>query len=269
MLWVLARGRQSSPSILIADGNFAGQFFLTRIFAGLVFATFLMTGAASASSFVTPEPMTAKLGPSMIALGEPASEPVAAASQPVPDETAAKAIDRTPLEYPFPGGKVPVVRASGKIAIRTPLNYPAPAGDPKPAEAAPSPTDVTFVKISPSIIAMTPEPAVSFEEVAAVGDDAADADASRRDLFGAGPTVIRGGVVNDGAAAASVPAAPAKKQATAQHSPAMGGARPASSYATPQAAASQQAPSKQPDVPIPSPTPAPPPSNIIPEAKIR
>ena len=110
---------------------------MTRIFAGLVFATFLTTGAASASSFVTPEPMTAKLGPSMIALGEPASEPVAAASQPAPDEKIAKAIDRTPLEYPLPGGKVPVFRASGKIVVRTPLNYPAPASDPKPAEAAP------------------------------------------------------------------------------------------------------------------------------------
>ncbi|MBN9065317.1 MAG: hypothetical protein J0H60_02280, partial [Rhizobiales bacterium] len=97
---------------------------MTRTIAGLVFATFLTTGAASASSFVTPEPMTAKLGPSMIALGEP----VAAASQPAPDEKIAKAIDRTPLEYPLPGGKVPVFRASGKIVVRTPLNYPAPAG---------------------------------------------------------------------------------------------------------------------------------------------
>jgi len=239
---------------------------LTRIFAGLVFATFLTTGAASASSFVTPEPMTAKLGPSMIALGEP----VAAASQPAPDEKIAKAIDRTPLEYPLPGGKVPVFRASGKIVVRTPLNYPAPAGDPKPAEAAPSPADVSFVKVSPSIIAMAPEPAVSFEEVAAVGDDAADAEASRRDLFGSGPTVIRAGVINDGGATAVSVPGPAKKQATARYSSAMGGSQPAAnSYAAPQTAASQQAPSKQPDVPIPSPTPAPPPSNIIPEAKIR
>jgi hypothetical protein len=117
---------------------------------------------------------------------------------------------------------------------------------------------------------MAPEPAVSFEEVAAVGDDAADAEASRRDLFGSGPTVIRAGVINDGGATAVSVPGPAKKQATARYSSAMGGSQPAAnSYAAPQTAASQQAPSKQPDVPIPSPTPAPPPSNIIPEAKIR
>jgi hypothetical protein len=106
-----------------------------------------------------------------------------------------------------------------------------------------------------------PEPAVSFEEVAAVDKDATDAGTSGHETFGPGPTVIRGGVVDNGdAAPISVPAAPPKKPAIVQRPAAMANAQPA---------ASSQAAPKKPDVPIPSQTPAPPPAGIIPQAKVQ
>jgi hypothetical protein len=253
---------------MMPGGNLARPFFLTRTLAGLVFMTLLMTGAASASSFVTPEPMTAKLGPSMIALGEPASAPVVATDiQAEPAGTAeavAAVVDEAPLEYPFPGGKVPIIRASDRIVSGTPLNYPAPAAQ---AEAtAPPATDVTFVKVSHSIIAMAaPEPPVSFEEVAAVDQEADEETSGQPGPIGPLPTVIRGGVVDEGGAGqAAMPAEPAKK-------PAMAAARQApAQHAAPQAAeGSSQALPRKPDLPIPSPTPAPPPAGIVPQAKIQ
>src|SRR5690606_28502554 len=159
----------------------AGQCLLRRRIAGLVFATLLTTGAASASSFVTPEPMTARLGPSMIMVGEPAEASVA---------TSAAAGDQpreAPLDHPFPGGK--------GSAVFT------PAGDDD------------FDRVSASIIAMAnPEPAVSLEHVAAVDKDPDDSEAEqRREFFGPLPTVIRGGVVDNGAPAqAPVPGAPSQ-----------------------------------------------------------
>jgi hypothetical protein len=227
---------------------------LTRTLAGLVFATFLTTGAASASSFVTPEPMTAKLGPSMILLGEPAAKQMAASDRPDPAETVAAAIDKAPLDYPFPGGAAPI-RVPGKVAVETPLNYPAPAGE-AAGTSSPSASEVTFVRISASIVAMAEtEPVVSFEHVAAVGKDSADNEADRRNPFDPLPTVIRGGVVDDGGSAeASVPAAPVKKPAA---------------MAPRQSASSSPQPSKEPDAPVPLPTPAPPPANIIPQTKVR
>jgi hypothetical protein len=222
---------------------------------GLVFATFLATGAASASSFVTPEPMTAKLGPSMILLGEPAAKPVAASDRADPAEkTVAAAIDKAPLDYPFPSGAAPI-RVPGKVAVETPLNYPAPAGE-AAGTSSPSASEVTFVRISASIVAMAEtEPVVSFEHVAAVGKGSADDEADRRNPFDPLPTVIRGGVVDDGGSAeASVPAAPVKKPAA---------------MAPRQSASSSPQPSKEPDAPVPLPTPAPPPANIIPQTKVR
>jgi hypothetical protein len=208
-----------------------------RRIAGLVFATLLTTGAASASSFVTPEPMTAKLGPSMVMLGEPADRPIAAIDRTKPtralDKTVATATDEAPLDYPFPG-------------------------DRRPASAQPA-GGADFVRVSASIIAMAePEPAVSFEQVAAVDKDADDSEAERqRDLFGPLPTVIRGGVVdNGGPAEISAPSVQAEKPSQ-------------SPVASRQAASSSQQPPKQPDVPIPSPTPAPLPANIIPQTKIQ
>ena len=194
---------------------------MRRIFAGLVFSTFLATGAASASSFVTPEPMTAKLGPSMITLGEPA----ASGSMAKPAETIAKTLDETPLDYPPPGGHSTIA--------------PAP--------------DVNFVRVSASIIAMAePQPAVSFEQVAAVDKEASDDEAGQREFFGPLPTVMRGGVVDyGGSAAVTVPVQPAKKPASRQ------------------TASSSRQPSPPPEVPIPSPTPAPPPAGVIPQAKIQ
>jgi hypothetical protein len=177
----------------------AEQFFLTRTIAGLVFTTLLMTGAASASSFVTPQPMTAKLGPSMIALGEPA----AAVNEPGSAGPIAGALDASPLDYPFPGGKAPIVRGPG-IAVETPLNYPAPIGSAETdsARVEPrTPDNVDFVQISPSIIAMAaPEPVVSYEHVAAVDDGGGDGVPVQHNIFGPGPTVIRGGVVDNGGA---------------------------------------------------------------------
>jgi hypothetical protein len=142
-----------------------------------------------------------------------------------------------------------------------------PATDAKPADAAQPLTGETFVKVSPSIIAMAePEPAVSLEEVASVDKDT-DAETSQHETFGPGPTVIRGGVVDNGdAAPISLPAAPAKKPAIVQRPSAEANAQPAASS---QAAASSQPAPKKPDVPIPSPTPAPPPAGIIPQAKIQ
>lgn len=222
---------------------------LTRTIAGLVFATLLTTGAASASSFVTPEPMTAKLSPSMILLGEPAAQRSIASDRTEPAGTPAKAvasaIDRTPLAYPFPGSEHREgTRAAG---------------------------DADFVRISPSIIAMTaePEPAVSFEQVAAVGKDAGEDE--QRNAPGPEPTVIRGGVVdNGGTAEASVPAAHRQQQTVASRPAPAAGTR-----AAPEAAASSQSASsspqqpREPDVPVPSPTPAPLPANIIPQTKIQ
>jgi hypothetical protein len=212
--------------------------------------------------------MTAKLGPSMIALGEPADDPVAANSRAGPAPTVARTADETPLEYPFPGGTVPIIRTSDKTAGAASPGHPVPAADAKPVEAAQPSAGETFVRISPSIIAMAePEPAVSFEEVAAVGKDTADAGASGRETFGPGPTVIRGGVVDNGdATPISVPAAQAKRPAIVQRPAAMANAQ---SAASPQAAASSQPAPKKPEVPIPSPTPAPPPAGIIPQAKIQ
>jgi hypothetical protein len=198
----------------------AGPFFLMRIFAGLVVTTLLMTGAASASSFVMPEAMSATLGPSMIALGEPASEPAAAENRTTAADAIAKAIDQDPLEYPFPGGKPPLVGSSDGIAGETPLNYPAPvstalsAGNGGSFQAV---GDVDFIEVSHSIIAMAPEPGISFEQVAAVDKDAGDDDETvRHGIFGPGPTVIRGGVVDDGSAAeVTVPDTPAQRPAVA------------------------------------------------------
>jgi hypothetical protein len=222
---------------------------------GLVFATFLATGAASASSFVTPEPMTAKLGPSMILLGEPAAKPVAASDRADPAEkTVAAAIDKAPLDYPFPSGAAPI-RVPGKVAVETLLNYPAPVGE-ATGTGSPSISEVRFVHVSASILAMAEaEPVISFEHVAAVDKDTAGDEADRRNPFDPLPTVIRGGVVdNDGPAEVSVPAAPAKKPAA---------------MAPTQSASSSPQPSRQPDAPRPSPTPAPPPANIIPQTKVQ
>jgi hypothetical protein len=171
----------------------------------------------------------------MIELGEPASAP-----------GVVTAVDEAPLEYPFPGGKVPIIRASDRIVSGIPLNYPAPVASAE--TGVPAVTDVTFVKISHSIIAMAaPEPPVSFEEVAAVDKGADDSEAEeRREFFGPVPTVIRGGVVDNGASAqAPVPAAPS------------------------QSAPSSRQPPRQPDAPAPSPTPAPPPASIIPQTKVQ
>jgi hypothetical protein len=195
--------------------------------------------------------MTAKLGPSMIELGEPASAP-----------GVVTAVDEAPLEYPFPGGKVPIIRASDRIVSGIPLNYPAPVASAE--TGVPAVTDVTFVKISHSIIAMAaPEPPVSFEEVAAVDQDADEETSSQPSPDGPLPTVIRGGVVDEGGAGqASMPAEPGKKpaMADAQQAPAQ--------PAAPQAESSQTLPRK-PDLPVPSPTPAPPPAGIVPQAKIQ
>jgi hypothetical protein len=224
--------------------------------AGLVFATFLATGAASASSFVTPEPMTAKLGPSMILLGEPAAKPVAASDRADPAEkTVAAAIDKAPLDYPFPDGDAAAIRAPDKVAVETPLNYPAPAGE-AAGTNSPSASEVTFVRVSASILAMAEtKPVVSFEHVAAVDKDTAGDEADRRNPFDPLPTVIRGGVVDDGGSVeVSVPAAPAKKPAA---------------MAPTQSASSSPQPSRQPDAPRPSPMPAPPPANIIPQTKVQ
>jgi hypothetical protein len=262
---------------LFLPGGFicAGQCLLKRTIAGLVFATLVATGTASASSFVTPEPMTAKLGPSMVFLGAPADAAAADDPAKVPS-TVANALDITPLDYPFPGRKAPPVvqipdrQTPDKIAGLTPLNYPAPIAPAVAAGAA----DADFVRISPSIIAMAePEPAVSFEQVAAVDKDSTgeeSEEAARHDLFGPLPTVIRGGVVDDGSGAQfSAPAAPEKPMAR-NHAPAASRPGSASSQVPSSPAASEPAlPPKQPDVPIPSPTPAPPPANIIPETKIQ
>jgi hypothetical protein len=205
--------------------------------------------------------MTAKLGPSMIALGEPVSEP------------AATAISEEPLEYPFPGGKVPIIRASDRIVSRAPLNYPAPVAPGEAGSAGHPPIrDATFVQVSASIIAMAePEPAVSFEQVAAVDNDAGGTEANRRELLGPGPTVIRGGVVDDGSMAhISVPAAPARKPATVQRPSSVASTQGAPGRsASPQAASSSRQQPSQPDVPIPSPTPAPPPPDIIPQTRLQ
>jgi len=213
--------------------------------------------------------MTAKLGPSMIALGEPASAPIVAETPAAPADAVAAAIDEAPLQYPFPGGKVPIIRASSRIVARTPLNYPAPAA---PAPARVPATDVTFVKVSPSIIAMAePEPPVSFEEVAAL-DRGTEEISSQPHFLAPLPTVIRGGVVDEGGAGGvSMPAAPTKKPATAQRSSSTANAQSApGGYAVPQTSTSAPpSPPRQPDVPIPSPTPAPPPAGIIPQAKIQ
>jgi hypothetical protein len=176
----------------------------------------------------------------MIILGEPADRQMAANDHAEPAETPGKTIaavvDEAPLDYPFPGSK-------------------RPAGA-RPAGGA------DFVRVSASIIAMAePEPAISFEQVAAVDKDADDSAAEKqRELFGPLPTVIRGGVVdNGGPAEVSVPSVPVEKPVAKNLSPMAGG----------QAASSSQQPPKQPDVPIPSPTPAPPPANIIPQTKIQ
>jgi hypothetical protein len=221
--------------------------------------------------------MTAKLGPSMIFLGAPADAAAADDPAKVPG-TVAKALDAAPLDYPFPGGKAPPAvqtrgrHAPDRIAGLTPLNYPAPIA---PDAAGETPADTDFVRISPSIIAMAePDPAVSFEQVAAVDKDGNGSESgeetARRDFFGSLPTVIRGGVIGDGGGAQfSAPAAPSEKPAQ-NHTPAMARSGFAHSQAAPSDAASSPAqPAKQPDVPIPSPTPAPPPANIIPEAKIQ
>jgi hypothetical protein len=229
--------------------------------AGLALATLLTTGAASASSFITPEALTTKLSPSIVVLGEP----VAASSHAKTDERLASEVAQAPLEYPFPGGKAPIVRASDKIVVRTPLNYPAPAGGPKPASPAAA---ASFIQVSPSIIAMAaPEPAISFEEVASVGASGDEEKSATAEDFGRTPTVIRGGVVGE-AGSVSTPAAPAKKPATVQRGSTMADAQSApEGQAAPQD--SPQGSPKEPGQPIPSPTPAPPPANIIPEAKIR
>jgi len=154
-----------------------------------------MTGTASASSFVTPDPMTTK-------------------------------------------------------------HQPAPAGA------------ADFVRISPSVIA----PAVSFEHVSAANKDESNEEAEGRGLFGSIPTVIRGGVVdNGGSTEVSAPAEPAKKPETRNRAPAVAESGPAPSQAAPSSSetTSSPPPPKQADVPIPSPTPAPPPPNIIPQAKIQ
>jgi hypothetical protein len=158
----------------------------------------------------------------MIMLGEPASASVATGDQPRPAETIATAIEEATLDYPFPGSK-------GTAGF-------TPAGD------------ADFVRVSASIIAMAkPEPAVSLEHVAAVDKGADDSEAEeRREFFDPFPTVIRGGVVDNGASAqAPVPAAPS------------------------QSASSSRQPPRQPDAPAPSPTPAPPPANIIPQTKVQ
>jgi hypothetical protein len=233
-------------------------------FIPLALATLLTTGAASASSFIAPEALTTKLSPSIVVLGEPAGEPVAVVSEAKRNDKLAEAVGQAPLEYPFPGGKAPIVRASDKIVVRTPLNYPAPAGGTKPA----SPAAASFIQVSPSIIAMAaPEPAISFEEVASVGASGDEEKSATAEDFGRTPTVIRGGVVGE-AGSVSTPAAPAKKPATVQRGSTMAGAQSApEGQAAPQD--SPQGSPKEPGQPIPSPTPAPPPANIIPEAKIR
>src|SRR6185312_5332576 len=140
---------------------------LRRTIAGLVFATLLTTGAASASSFVTPEPMTAKLGPSMILLGEPAAKPVAASDRADPAKAVAAAIDKAPLDYPFPGGGAAAIHVPDKVAVETPPNYPDPVGE-MAGTGSPSASEVTFVHVSASIVAMVEaEPTISFEHVAA------------------------------------------------------------------------------------------------------
>jgi hypothetical protein len=202
----------------------------------------------------------------MIMVGEAAGEPVAAAAKPT--EKMDAAVDSAPLEYPFPGGRVPIIRASDRVVVATPLSYPAPSAAPKPAEAAPPSTEVSFTRVSASIIAMAaPEPAISFEEVASV-DESEDEEAARRaESYGPGPTVIRGGVVGE-SGSVSTPAVPMSKPAAVQRGPATGGTRSASAGGTPPAAGPAQESPKQ-DLPIPSPTPAAPPADIIPEAKIR
>jgi hypothetical protein len=162
--------------------------------------------------------MTAKLGPSMIMLGGPAIKSATASNRTKPAETIAAAIDEAPLDYPFPGSK-------GSAGL-------TPAGD------------AEFVRVSASIIAMAePEPWVSFEQVAAVDKDTDDNEAERRrEFFGPLPTVIRGGVVdNGGSAPATVPAASS------------------------QSASSSRQPQNKPDTP----PPAPPPASIVPQTKIQ
>jgi hypothetical protein len=53
-----------------------------RVYAAFVVLGVLATGQAHASSFVTLEPMTEKIGPSMVLLGEPAPAVAAAAAGP-------------------------------------------------------------------------------------------------------------------------------------------------------------------------------------------
>jgi hypothetical protein len=242
-----------------------------RVFAAIFLTAFLMADAASASSFVVLAPMQEKLGPSMIALGAPAAAEDRTKNAEAGPAPAAPAIATT-LDYPYPGGKAPIIRASALSVDPTPLDHPAPPSQGHPKKSAPdyqAAANVRFVKVSSSIIAMA-DPAVSFEEVSAI-DKPQNVDGHS---YSAGPMVIRGGIVGNAfgpspnqpvtvvAPKAAAPAS-AKKPATST------GARSAAS-ASSAAASTPAAPAKkeEPPVPIPSPTPAPPPANIVPQAKI-
>lgn len=174
---------------------------------GMLAAAFVVTcaamGTASASSFVTLKPMTQKLGPSMIAVGEPA--PAAAASAVVKTE----APDIVVLGEPRPQRKDDAPQtASAPPVSRTVAAEPG--GD--------------FLSISPSVIAMAePVAPVAYEEVAAI-------DAPRH--FDPVPMVIRGGIVGDAygsageqqayakAAREGTPAQPAAKAGSGASAPA-------------------------------------------------
>ncbi len=241
-----------------------------RLFASIFFSTVLMTGVASASSFVELAPMKDALGPSMIALGTPAKEAAGVNLAAVAESPAANDVDAAPLEYPFPGGKVPVIRASMTVGHKIALHYPAPnsLAERGHGDNYAPPEDVRFVQVSPSIIAMAePVPSISYEEVAAVPETATKND--RRNSFDPGPMVIRGGIVGNGSSQTYfAPDKPAASKPAVRQERSGASSTGAQGTASSQAAPSQPA-QKQPDVPIPSPTPAPPPSDIIPRAKIQ
>lgn len=153
-----------------------------KTFAAILLFLVLAGTAARASSFVEPEEMDNPLGPSMVALGEPA-------------QATAEAEAESPsiVALGSESAPEPVIASA---PVRRPPHDTAPA-DAAPADSA----GLTLVSVSPSIVAsQAAVSGIDEAKTAAIGDDGA---APKRGPHFE-PMVIRGGIKGD-AFARSVP----------------------------------------------------------------